>query len=128
MLVGGIPRNYKLRWKFEYLWGREKHGLWSERGNEDQQAQNQTRCELVKVHLEAFNVRTEHTHKVFTVDALEFESFKFKYIAHGNADVKEKEVFQGLVCEAQLWSKTFVHTMDIVGNTSIIRREDFPCQ
>jgi hypothetical protein len=130
MLVAGMPKNYKLRWKFEYLGGKERCGEWSQRGTDSQQAQNQTRDELIKVHLEALNIRTGHTHRVFTVDAHEFEEFKYRYVASANIlGAEGKQTLTSELIEAQLWSKHVVYSMDITGNIRSARKEDFlKCQ
>jgi hypothetical protein len=126
MLVAGMPRNYKMRWKFEYLGGKERFGEWSERGDASKQAQNQMRTELVKVHLEALNIRTGHIHKVFTVDAFDFEDFKYKYVASANIlGIEGKQILTSELIQAQLWTKDFVYVMDISGDTRSVRKEEF---
>jgi len=122
MLRGGVVRNYDLRWKFEYLWGRERFGLWSDPGDDTKQAKNQTKCELVKVHIEALNARTGHIHKVFTIDAKEFEEFQFQYVAFFNGAQGGQQVLTSAVVAAQLISTNFIHKIDITGNQSIIPR------
>lgn len=123
-LVAGMPLNYHLRWNFEYLDGSQGHGVWSDPGEEHQQAKSQNRHGLKYVHIEALNICTGAIHRVFSVDAAEYEDFRFKFVGYMQPmHQNHKQVVSTYVIGAQIVSRRYIHSVDIMGNSSSTARE-----